>query len=263
MQQKGRAQEIGISGLTGKIVEDGFGGILDRDLERNSSEVKILVAEDDTDTAEFVARGLRELGHNVLLTGDGVDALHLLSTEQPDLAILDRMLPRLDGLSIVRCARAAGVDAPVLLLTALGRIEDRVSGLEAGGDDYLVKPFAFSELAARVNALARRKPFHQEITRLEFSGIVMDLLKRQLFRDEAPVNLQPREFRILEELMREDGKVVTRTMLLERVWNYHFDPQTNIVETHISRLRSKLNDGGKPNLIQTVRGVGYRMGADA
>jgi two-component system OmpR family response regulator len=151
----------------------------------------------------------------------------------------------------------------VLLLTALGRIEDRVSGLEAGGDDYLVKPFAFSELAARVNALARRKPFHQEITRLEFSGIVMDLLKRQLFRDETPVNLQPREFRILEELMREDGKVVTRTMLLERVWNYHFDPQTNIVETHISRLRSKLNDGGKPNLIQTVRGVGYRMGADA
>lgn len=263
MQQKGRAQEIGISGLTGKIVKDGFGGILDRDLERNSSEVKILVAEDDTDTAEFVARGLRELGHNVLLTGDGVDALHLLSTEQPDLAILDRMLPRLDGLSIVRCARAAGVDAPVLLLTALGRIEDRVSGLEAGGDDYLVKPFAFSELAARVNALARRKPFHQEITRLEFSGIVMDLLKRQLFRDETPVNLQPREFRILEELMREDGKVVTRTMLLERVWNYHFDPQTNIVETHISRLRSKLNDGGKPNLIQTVRGVGYRMGADA
>jgi two-component system OmpR family response regulator len=149
------------------------------------------------------------------------------------------------------------------MLTALGRIEDRVSGLEAGSDDYLVKPFAFSELAARVNALARRKPMQVEATQLELGGIVMDLLKRQLFRDGAPILLQPREFRILEELMREEGKVVTRTMLLERVWNYHFDPQTNIVETHISRLRSKLNEGGKHDLIETVRGVGYRIAGDA
>ena len=225
--------------------------------------MRILVAEDDNDTAGFIRRGLRELGHNVVLTGDGVDAMHLISTEHLDVAILDRMLPRLDGVSIVRRARAAGIEVPVLLLTALGRIEDRVTGLEAGGDDYLVKPFAFSELAARVNALARRKPFQPSKTRLEHRDLVVDLLKRVVTRDGAAISLQPREFRILEELMREEGKVVTRTMMLERIWNYHFDPQTNIVETHISRLRSKLNEGGKVDLIETVRGVGYRMTADA
>jgi two-component system, OmpR family, response regulator len=225
--------------------------------------VKILVAEDDTDTAEFIRRGMGELGHNVLLASDGLDAMHLLLTEQLDVAIVDRMLPRLDGLSIVRRARAAEIDVPLLLLTALGRIEDRVAGLHAGADDYLIKPFAFSELSARVSALARRKPLKGEITRLEHGGISMDLLKRQVMRDGVAVALQPREFRILEELMREEGKVVTRTMLLERVWNYHFDPQTNIVDTHISRLRSKLNDGGKRELIETIRGVGYRMAGDA
>jgi two-component system OmpR family response regulator len=225
--------------------------------------VRILVAEDDKDTAEFIGRGLGELGHNVVLANDGLDAMHLIVAEQLDIAILDRMLPRLDGLSIVRRARAAGIEMPVLLLTALGRIEDRVGGLEAGADDYLVKPFAFSELSARVNALARRKPLQSDPTQLENGGIVMDLLKRQVSRDGVPVPLQPREFRILEELMREDGKVVTRTMLLERVWNYHFDPQTNIVDTHISRLRAKLNEGGKPDMIETIRGVGYRIALDA
>jgi two-component system, OmpR family, response regulator len=225
--------------------------------------VRILVAEDDPDTAEFIRRGLHELGHNVVLAENGLDALHLLSTEQLDIAVLDRMLPGLDGLSIVRRVRAAGIEAPVLLLTALGRIEDRVAGLEAGSDDYLVKPFAFSELAARVNALSRRKPFQHEPVQLEHRGLVLDLLKRQVLRDGAAIQLQPREFRILEELMREEGKVVTRTMLLERVWNYHFDPQTNIVDTHISRLRSKLNEGGKADLIETIRGVGYRMAPDA
>jgi two-component system OmpR family response regulator len=225
--------------------------------------VKILVAEDDRDTAEFIRRGLDELGHNVTMADQGVDALHLLSTEPFDVAVLDRMLPGLDGLSIVRCIRASTNEVPVLLLTALGRIEDRVDGLEAGADDYLIKPFAFSELAARVNALARRKPLQAEATRLEHRGIALDLLKRQVVRDGSPVLLQPREFRILEELMREGGKVVTRTMLLERVWSYHFDPQTNIVETHISRLRSKLNEGGKADPIETVRGVGYRMADDA
>jgi two-component system OmpR family response regulator len=168
----------------------------------------------------------------------------------------------MDGLSVVRRARTADIKLPMLLLTALGRIEDRVTGLEAGADDYLVKPFAFSELAARVNALARRRPLQPEIIRLEHAGIQMDLLKRQVIRDGKTISLQPREFRLLEELMREGGKVVTRTMLLERVWNYHFDPQTNIVETHVSRLRSKLNDGGRPDPIETVRGVGYRF-ADA
>lgn len=224
--------------------------------------MRIIVAEDDNDTAGFIQKGLRELGHNVVLTGDGMDALHLLSTEQLDVAVLDRMLPGLDGLSVVRRARAAGVETPVLLLTALGRIDDRVSGLEAGADDYLVKPFAFSELSARLNALGRRKPLQNEPTQLQYDGVVMDLLKRQVLRDGVTVNLQPREFRILEELMRGQGKVVTRTMLLERVWNYHFDPQTNIVDTHISRLRSKMNEGGKADLIETIRGVGYRL-ADA
>ncbi len=221
--------------------------------------MKILVAEDDSDTAGFISRGLDEIGHNVLLATDGLDALHLLSTEQIDVAVLDRMLPHLDGISIIRRARAAGIEVPILVLTALGRIEDRVLGLEAGADDYLVKPFAFSELAARVTALARRKPLHQDQNRLQHGELVLDLLKRQVLRGETPILLQAREFRILEELMREEGKVVTRTMLLERVWNYHFDPQTNIVDTHISRLRSKLNEGGKLDLIETVRGVGYRM----
>jgi two-component system OmpR family response regulator len=225
--------------------------------------VRILVAEDDVETAEFIRTGLGEIGHNVLLTGDGLDAMHLLSTEQLDLAILDRLLPQIDGVSIVRRARAAGIEIPILLLTALGRIEDRVIGLEAGSDDYLVKPFAFSELAARVNALGRRKPLQAEQMRLESRSLTMDLRTRQVARDGLNVSLQPREFRILEELLREQGKVVTRTMLLERVWDYHFDPQTNIVETHISRLRSKLNEGGKPDLIETLRGVGYRLSDDA
>jgi len=225
--------------------------------------LRILIAEDDTETAEFVQRGLEQLGHNPAVAATGLDALHLLSTEQFDVAVIDRMLPELDGLSVVRRVRAAGIELPVLLLTALGQIEDRVSGLEAGADDYLVKPFAFSEFAARVNALARRRPLQPELTRLEQAGIHMDLLKRQVIRDGSAIPLQPREFRLLEELMREGGKVVTRTMLLERVWNYHFDPQTNIVETHISRLRSKLNEGGKSDPIETVRGVGYRFAADA
>lgn len=225
--------------------------------------MRILVAEDDVDTAGFIARGLGELGHNVVLVDDGIDALHLLSTEQFDIAVLDRMLPGLDGVSVVQRTRAAEIQVPVLLLTALGRIEDRVTGLEAGADDYLVKPFAFSELAARLNALARRRPLQQEPTQLQSAGVTLDLLKRQVTRDGKAISLQPREFRLLEELMREDGKVVTRTMLLERVWNYHFDPQTNIVETHVSRLRSKLNEGGRPDVIETVRGVGYRMAINA
>jgi two-component system, OmpR family, response regulator len=221
--------------------------------------VRILIAEDDKETSDFIQRGLEQLGHNPVIAANGLDALHLLSTEQFDVAVIDRMLPHLDGLSVLRRVRAAGVELPVLLLTALGRIEDRVNGLEAGADDYLVKPFAFSEFAARVSALGRRPPLHQEVTRLDQAGVGLDLLKRQVTRDGMPIGLQPREFRLLEELMREGGKIVTRTMLLERVWNYHFDPQTNIVETHISRLRSKLNEGGKRDVIETVRGVGYRF----
>lgn len=221
--------------------------------------MRILVAEDDADTAEFVARGLRELGHQPAIAATGEDALHLATTEPFDIVLLDRMLPGLDGMSVLRRLRAAEIGAPVLLLTALGQIEDRVEGLEAGADDYLVKPFAFSELAARINALMRRAPANQVETRLEVGSLVLDLLKRQVRRDGRAILLQPREFRLLEELMRNADRVVTRTMLLERVWDFHFDPQTNIVETHMSRLRSKLNEGCNEDAIETVRGVGYRM----
>ena len=224
--------------------------------------MKVLAAEDDMETAEFIRRGLGELGHNVAVAATGTDALHLLTSDQFDVAVVDRMLPGLDGVAVVKRIRAAGVETPVLLLTALGRIEDRVTGLEAGADDYLVKPFAFSELAARVNALARRKALQKDETRLERGGIVLDLLTRKVSRDGKVIPLQPREFRLLEELLREGGKVVTRTMLLERIWNYHFDPQTNIVDTHVSRLRAKLNEAGKPDAIETVRGVGYRLAGD-
>jgi len=225
--------------------------------------MRILLAEDDQETAEFVERGLGDLGHHVVAVDNGPDALQMLSSEKLDLAVLDRMLPGLDGLSVVRRVRGADIEVPILLLTALGGIEDRVHGLEAGADDYLVKPFALSELAARIDALCRPRPRPPLVARLEHRGIVMDLLRRKVQRDDIPVQLQPREIQLLEELMRNAGRIVTRTMLLERVWSYHFDPQTNIVETHMSRLRSKLNEGGKPDAIETVRGEGYRMAGDA
>jgi two-component system, OmpR family, response regulator len=221
--------------------------------------MQILIAEDDPETAEFIARGLGELGHSLLCARDGHDALHLATTEQCDVIVLDRMLPHLDGLSVLRRLRAAKIDTPVLLLTALGQIQDRVDGLEAGADDYLVKPFAFSELAARLNALGRRPPLSDVVTEIEVGSLRMDLLKREVRRAGKPVPLQPREFRLLEVLMRSGDRVVTRTMLLERVWGFHFDPKTNIVETHMSRLRAKLNEGGAEDLIETLRRVGYRM----
>jgi len=221
--------------------------------------VKILVAEDDREMADFIGRGLQELGHKAHIESVGTDALHMLLTEHFDVAIIDRLMPGLDGISIVRNLRAANIQLPVLFLTALGQLEDRVEGLDAGADDYLTKTFAFSALAARIGALGRRPPAHSEPTRLEHGEIVMDLLRREVKRGGTTIHLQPREFRLLEELMRNGRRVVTRTMLLERVWEYHFDPQTNIVETHISRLRSKLNERERPDPIETVRGVGYRM----
>lgn len=221
--------------------------------------LRILLAEDDADTRHFVERGLREQGHAILAAGSGEDALHLALTEALDVIVLDRMLPSLDGLSVLKRLRAGGITVPVLMLTALGRIEDRVDGLQAGADDYLVKPFAFSELAARVQALGRRRAPEAVTTRLHAAGIEMDLLRREVRRDGRLVALQPREFRLLEELLRHAGGVVTRTMLLERVWEFHFDPQTKIVETHMSRLRSKLNEGGREDAIETIRGAGYRI----
>jgi len=221
--------------------------------------MRILIAEDDAETAGFVEQGLGELGHVTLVADNGADALHFGLTENLDLLILDRMLPQMDGLSVLRRLRAADIATPALMLTALGRIEDRVDGLDAGADDYLVKPFAFSELAARVNALARRSAPTSVATRLAAGDVEMDLLRREVRRGGKIISLQPREFRVLEELMRHPGEYVTRTMLLERVWDFHFDPQTKIVETHVSRLRSKLNEGGLPDPIETQRGVGYRI----
>jgi two-component system OmpR family response regulator len=214
--------------------------------------MRILIAEDDAETAAFLARGLRELGHAVTVAGAG----------EHDVLVLDRMLPRLDGLAVLRALRASAAPVPVLVLTAMGRIEDRVDGLDAGADDYLVKPFAFAELAARIQALGRRAPLAEvPATELSWGPLRLDLLRRAASRDGAAIPLQPREFRLLEELVRGGGRIVTRTMLLERVWDFHFDPQTNIVETHVSRLRGKLNEGDKPDLIETVRGAGYRMSA--
>ena len=220
---------------------------------------RIMVVEDEAINRLALARGLRKLGHDVIEAGNGEDALHLALTETLDVIILDRMLPQLDGLSVLKRLRVADITTPVLMLTALGRIEDRVDGLHAGADDYLVKPFAFSELAARVQALARRHIPTSVSTRLHAAGLEMDLLRREVRREGKLIPLQPREFRLLEELLRHAGEFITRTMLLERVWDFHFDPQTKIVETHMSRLRSKLNDGFAEDIIETARGTGYRV----
>jgi two-component system OmpR family response regulator len=187
--------------------------------------------------------------------------LFLAAGERYDMMVVDRMLPELDGLAIVKTIRGAGIETPVLFLTALGGIDDRVTGLDAGGDDYLVKPFAFSELLARINALARRPPFASAETVLRVADLEMDLLKRTVIRDGQGIDLQPREFRLLEYLLRHAGDVVTRTMLLEHVWDFNFDPRTNVVETHVSRLRSKVDKPFDTPLIHTVRGAGYSVHA--
>ncbi|HYZ63918.1 MAG TPA: response regulator transcription factor [Acetobacteraceae bacterium] len=221
--------------------------------------MKVLLIEDDQETSTYVARGLREHGHVVDLAATGRDGLFLATDGGHEVLIVDRMLPGLDGIGLVQALRGTGVKAPVLFLTALGGVGDRVRGLEAGGDDYLVKPFAFAELLARINALARRPPLSDAPTTLRAADLEMDLLKRAVTRSGKPVELQPREFQLLEFLMRNADRVVTRTMLLEAVWDFHFDPKTNIVETHISRLRSKLAQHGGPELIHTVRGSGYAL----
>lgn len=223
--------------------------------------MKILVIEDDAETAAYIANGLKEHGHTVDLAATGRDGLFLAVGERYDLMVVDRMLPELDGLSIVKTVRTAGIETPVLFLTALGGVDDRVTGLDAGGDDYLVKPFAFSELLARINALARRPPVTSAETVLRVEDLEMDLLKRKVTRNGQTLDLQPREFRLLEYLLRHAGQVVTRTMLLEYVWDFHFDPHTNVVETHISRIRAKVDKPFDTPLIHTVRGAGYCLRA--
>ena len=221
--------------------------------------VRILLVEDDAETAAYVARGLEEAGHLVDRAADGQDGLFLATDGGHEVMVVDRMLPKLDGLSMVRAVRAAGIATPVIFLTARTGVGDRVEGLEAGGDDYLAKPFAFAELLARINALARRPPLQQEVTVLRVADLEMDLIRRTVQRDGKPVELQPQEFRLLEYLMKHSGQVVTRTMLLENVWDYHFDPQTNVIDVHISRLRGKIDKGHATQLLQTIRGAGYMI----
>ena len=223
--------------------------------------MKILIIEDDAATAAYVANGLKQVGHSVDHAPDVRDGLVLAVGHTYDVMIVDRMLAGLDGLGIVKTIRSTGVKTPVLFLTALGGIDERVAGLEAGGDDYLVKPFAFSELLARIDALARRPPMATVETVLRVADLQIDVVKRTVTRAGRRIDLQPREFRLLEYLMRNAGRVVTRTMLLENVWEFHFDPKTNIVETHISRLRAKVDRGQGAELIQTVRGSGYMLRA--
>lgn len=224
--------------------------------------MRVLLIEDDPHTAGFIAKGLREDGHTVDHAGNGKDGLFLATTESYDAIVLDRMLPGLDGLVLLQTLRGAGNRTPVLLLTALGEVDHRVEGLRAGADDYLVKPFAYAELSARLDSILRRgSTGGSEPTRLRVADLELDLLSREARRGGKRIELQPREFRLLEYLMRQAERVVTRTMLLEAVWDYHFDPQTNVIDVHISRLRQKIDLGHPKPLLHTVRGAGYRLGA--
>lgn len=219
--------------------------------------MRILVIEDDAQTANYLQKGLAESGHSVDHAADGKDGLFLAMDESYDALIVDRMLPRLDGLTIIQTLRAAEDQTPVLILSALGEVDDRVKGLKAGGDDYLVKPFAFSELLARLEALTRRADSTRTETTFQVGDLHMDLLSRIVKRAGQNINLQPLEFRLLEYLVRHAGQVVTRTMLLENVWDYLFDPQTNVIDVHISRLRARIDKPFSYPLLHTVRGAGY------
>ncbi|MFN3703366.1 response regulator transcription factor [Thermomonas sp.] len=222
--------------------------------------MRILLVEDDAHTAAFISKGLREDGHSVDHASDGKQGLFLATTEPYDALVLDRMLPGLDGMTLLRTLRGAGNPVPVLMLTALGETDHRVEGLRAGADDYLVKPFAYAELSARLEGIVHRSQRSgREPTRLKVGDLELDLLARQARREGRRIELQPREFSLLEYLMRHAGQVVTRTMLLESVWDYHFDPQTNVIDVHISRLRQKIDQGFSRPMLHTVRGAGYRL----
>ena len=225
--------------------------------------MRILVVEDDKDVAGFVVKGLKEAGHVVEHANNGRDGLFLGASEGFDAIVLDRMLPGgVDGLRLLETLRSQGNNTPVLFLSAMAQVDDRVRGLRAGGDDYMTKPFVFAELLARVEALARRSKGEGPVTKLLVADLEMDLLARQVKRAGQKVDLQPREFRLLEFLMRHAGQVVTRTMLLEGVWDYHFDPQTNVIDVHVSRLRQKVDKPFPVPLIHTVRNAGYMLRAE-
>jgi two-component system OmpR family response regulator len=220
----------------------------------------MLVVEDDSQVAAYLVKGLKEQGHTVDHAADGKNGLFLATSEDYDAMIIDRMLPELDGLTIIKSVRAAGKTTPMLILSALGEVDARVEGLRAGGDDYLTKPFAFSELLARLDALIRRAQQTATVeTSLRIADLELDQLTRSVKRGGNPVTLQPREYRLLEYLMQNAGRVVTRTMLLEQLWDYHFDPQTNVIDVHISRLRGKIDKDFDQPLLQTVRGAGYML----
>jgi two-component system, OmpR family, response regulator len=221
--------------------------------------MRILIVEDDAEAAEVMVRGLTEAGHECVRAGDGQEGLEAARDGTFDVMVVDRMMPRMDGVTMVQTLRREGDGTPVLFLSALGEINDRVEGLQAGGDDYLVKPYAFAELIARIEALSRRRETGSVQTLLRVGELEMDLIARTVHRQGKEIDLQPREFQLLEFMMRHAGQSVTRTMLLEKVWEYHFDPQTNVIDVHISRLRSKIDKGFDRPMLQTVRGAGYRL----
>ena len=228
--------------------------------------MRVLIVEDDRHTREFIERALRESGYTVDAVGNGRDGLFMATTERYDALLLDRMLPQVDGLTILRTLRASKINTPVLILSALGDVDDRVDGLRAGSDDYLIKPFALAELLARIEALLRRPqgadPSNVVPTQLRVADLELDRLKRNVRRGDRRIELQPKEFQLLEYLMRHADQVVTRSMLLEAVWDYHFDPKTNVIDVHISNLRQKIDRDTTHPLIHTVRGVGYRLGPE-
>jgi len=221
--------------------------------------MRLLVIEDDPDVQSYITKGMKEAGHSIDTADNGKDGLFLATTEDYDAMIVDRMLPELDGLTIIKTIRGAGNPTPAIILSALGEVDDRVKGLRSGGDDYLTKPFAFAELLARVEILGRRKNDNLQNgdTKLHAGDLELDLLSRKVIRDGKTIELQSREFQLLEYMLQNKGQVITRTMLLEHVWDYHFDPQTNVIDVHISRLRSKIDKDFNTQIIRTVRGAGY------
>lgn len=233
--------------------------ILDRINHSNDSPMRILIIEDDLETANHVRRGLEEAGNSVDHADNGIDGFAMARDEAYDVMIVDRMIPGMEGLEVIRKLRDENHNTPALILSALGDVDDRVKGLKVGGDDYLTKPFAFAELLARVEALTRRVDHDQTVTEHEVGDLYLNRLTREVRRAGTKINLQPREYRLLEYLMRNHGQVVTRTMLLENVWDYHFDPQTNIIDVHVSRLRSKIDKDFDSPLLHTVRGAGYML----
>ncbi len=227
-------------------------------MKKKRGSVRVLVVEDDESVGAFIAKGLSEHGHMAELTSTGRDGLFMATTEEFDAIVLDRMLPTLDGLTILKTLRGSGIDTPILILSALGEVDDRVEGLKNGGDDYLVKPFQFSELMARLEVIVKRQnPQQSQSNTLKVMGIELDILKHKVIKGGQVIEFQPREFRLLEYLMRHKGTLVTRTMLLEQVWDYHFDPETNVIDVHISRIRAKIDTLDEVSLIETVRGSGY------